>query len=79
MSLHDTSASELSLVDSTALDDKECRAKDLVFTVKEFEQMDYQLIRRLAATAETDDVNGKSPMLAMRQYFCRQASLEDYD
>lgn len=79
MSLHDTSASDLSLVDSTALDDTECRTKDLVFTVEEFERMDYQLIRRLAAETESGEINGKSTSHEMRSFFCRQASLSDYE
>jgi len=79
MSLHDVSASSLSLVDETALDDPVCRDRNLIFTADEFENLDYQFVRRLAAQAESDEVNGKSDKIIVRSFFVRQHSLFDYE
>lgn len=78
MSLHDVSAQDLTLVDETALDDPECRALDLIFTAEEYEALDYQFKRRLAAAAASDEINGKSDGMLMRSFFVRQTSLDEF-
>lgn len=73
MSLHDTSASSLGLVSETALDNG-----DMIFTPEQFDNFDYQYIRRLAANADTDEINGKSDQIIVRSYFVRQHTLSEY-
>lgn len=79
MSIHDTPASSLSLVDKTALDDPVCLEKGLIFTPEQFERFDYQYVRRLAAATETDEVNGKSDKFIVRSFFVRQHSLSEWE
>jgi len=78
MSLHDLSASDLSLVDETALDDPACRARDLIFTGDQFDDLDYQLKRRLAAATDSDEINGKTDSMVMRSFFVRQRTLDEF-
>lgn len=63
-----------SLVDETALD-----TGDLILTTEEVEKYDYQVLRNLAAQANTDEVNGKSNKLLIQKVFGRQATLNDYE
>lgn len=79
MSAFETSATELSLVDETALDDPVCREQDLVFTKEQWDNLDYQYKRRLAAAAESDEVGGKTDAIVVTQFFCRQRSLSDFE
>jgi len=66
---------KLSLVDNTAIDTGDT---DLIMTADAFDNIDPQFRRRLAAEANTDEINGKSTALEMKYYFCRQSSLSDY-
>jgi len=65
----------LSLVDETAVDTGDGH---LIMTPEAFDNIDPQFRRRLAAAANTDEINGKSTALEMKYYFCRQRSLTDY-
>jgi hypothetical protein len=71
----DTSASSFQLVEETALDAGDTH---LIMTREEFEGIDPQFRRRLAAAANTDAINGKSTALEIRSYLCRQKSLSEY-
>lgn len=51
---------------------------DLIFTTTEFKQFDQHFKRRLAGAADTDEITGKSTMLEIQSYFCRQRSLGEY-
>jgi hypothetical protein len=51
---------------------------DLIFTPQEFKQFDQHFKRRLAGAADTDEITGKSTMLEIQSYFCRQRSLGEY-
>lgn len=79
MSAFETSATELSLVDETALDDPVCREQDLIFTKEQWSRLDYQYKRRLAAAAESDEVGGKTDAIICTQFFVRQRSLSEYE
>lgn len=74
MSLHDTSASDLKLVEETALDNG-----DPILTTDEIDTYSHTLLRRLAAEANTDAVYGKSNRLELRAYFHCQRTLSDYE
>jgi predicted ThiF/HesA family dinucleotide-utilizing enzyme len=74
MSLHETSASSLSLVSETAIDNN-----DMIFTKERFGNFHYQFIRRLAAAADTDEINGKSDRFVVQSYFVRQRTLTEYE
>lgn len=74
MSLHDTPVSDLRLVDETAADNG-----DPCLSTVELDQYTHKLLRRLAAEANTDEVNGKSNQLELRAYFHCQRSLTDYE
>lgn len=65
--------SSLSIVDETAVD-----TGDDVYTSEQLENMDPQLLRRLAANANTDCINGKSVHLEIRSYFARQRTLTEF-
>jgi len=52
---------------------------DPVFTMQEFEKLDQHLVRRLAANAESDEVNGMSTMPELKSYFVCQYSMGDYN
>lgn len=68
----DTSA--LSIVDESAIDNG-----DDVYTSEELSNMDPQLLRRLAANANTNCINGKSVHLEIKSYFGRQRTLPEFD
>jgi hypothetical protein len=51
---------------------------DLIFTPQEFKKFDQHFKRRLAGAADTDEITGKSTMLEIQSYFCRQRSLGEY-
>jgi hypothetical protein len=70
----DTPLSELALVNETALE-----TGDMVLTAHEFDNLHYQFIRNLAAEANTDEINGKSNKLEVREYFVRQRMLSEYE
>jgi hypothetical protein len=78
MSAFETSATELSLVDETALDDPVCREQDLVFTKEQWGNLDYQYKRRLAAAAESDEVGGKTDAVVVSCFFIRQHTISDF-
>jgi len=65
----------LSLVDETAVDTGDGH---LIMTPEAFDNIDPQFRRRLAAAANTDEINGKSTALETRFYFCRQYTLDDF-
>jgi len=66
----------LSLVDETAVDTGDGH---LIMTPEAFDNIDPQFRRRLAAAANTDEINGKSTALETRFYFARQRSLSDFE
>jgi hypothetical protein len=78
MSLHDLSVADLTLVDKTALDDPECN-EDLIFTQEQFQNLNYQVKRRLAAITSTGEINGKSDSMQMESYFVRQHTLDEFE
>jgi len=78
MSVH-TPLDELSLVDRTAIDDPVCREQGLVFTADVWDKLDHQFKRRLAATAASDNINGKSNALELREFFVCQRSLGEFE
>jgi len=51
---------------------------DLVFTADEFRAFEQHFKRRLAGAADTDEISGKSTMLEIQSYFCRQRSITEY-
>jgi len=66
----------LQLVKETAI---ECgESEDMIFTHEEFEQFDQHFKRRLAGAANTDEITGRSTMLEIKSFFCRQRSLGEY-
>lgn len=88
MSLHDTSAGDLKLVDETALDTDfedlvtfEARKVngDLRFTKEQLDRMNNHMLRKLAQYVNSDCINGKSTALEIRQFFCVQRSLSEYE
>jgi len=62
------------LVSETAEDND-----DPTFTTEELERFDYQLLRNMAAEANTDEIHGKSPMMLVKSYFKRQYTLSDFE
>jgi len=71
----DNSASSLSLVSETAVDADD---SDLVFTPDDFDNFDAQFKRRLAAAADSDEVNGRSTKLEQRAYHVGQHTLDEF-
>lgn len=65
--------STLRIVDETAIENG-----DDVYTLDELDKMDPQLLRRLAANANTDCIHGKSVHLEIRSYFARQRTLSEF-
>lgn len=65
----------LSLTNETAVETGDTH---LIMTGEEFDDIDPQFRRRLAAEANTDEINGKSTALEVRFYLCRQRTLGDY-
>jgi len=74
MSLHDTSAGTLGLVEESAADNG-----DPTFTTEELNQYDIMLLRNLAAEANTDAIHGKSTKLEIKAYFRCQRNLSEYE
>jgi len=80
------SAGDDTLVDETAIDrdhkDLFGLSKDmgeLVFTREQLDAMDTQLLRRLAAQADTSEIHGKSLRLEYVEFFGCQRSLSEYE
>jgi len=51
---------------------------DPIFTIEQFERLEQHFLRRLAANANTDEVNGSSTLPELKSYFVCQYSIEDY-
>lgn len=51
---------------------------ELIFTQEQLDAMSNTMIRRLAAAANSDEINGKSVKLQIHSYLRCQASLSDY-
>jgi len=75
MSLHDTSASSLSLVEQTAID----TGDELIFTKEQFQNFDHNFKRNLAANALSDEIHGKSTALELQNYFVCQYTLQEFE
>ena len=67
------SVSEDRLVDEVAADNG-----DPIFTKAELNSMSNTMVRRLAANAETDLINGKSPRMLIECYFTCQRDLSEF-
>ena len=70
------SASSFSLVDETAIDTHQ---PELIFTREQFENIDPQFRRRLAAELDTDSVNGKSTRLEIGAALAVQRTLSEFE
>ena len=68
--------SELRIVDETALDVGDTH---LIFTRDELNRMSNTMLRRLAANANTDVINGKSTRLEIVSYLNCQKSLIEFE
>jgi len=66
----------LQLVQETAIERGE--SEQMIFTHEQFSRFDQHFKRRLAGAADTDEITGRSTMLEIKSYFCRQRSLSDY-
>lgn len=66
--------SELSLVEERATD-----TGDMVFTSEQLAGFDSQYLRRLAAQADSDVINGKSTGLEIQAYFGCQKTLQEFE
>jgi hypothetical protein len=74
MSLHDTPISGLSIVEEHASENG-----DPILTTHEVQSYDNRVLRRLAAEANTECVQGRgSTMLELQAYFHGQKTLDDY-
>lgn len=51
---------------------------DLIFTQEQLDRMSNTMLRRLAAAANSDEINGKSVKLQIQSYLRCQHSLTDY-
>ena len=51
---------------------------DLIFTDEQLDRMSNTMLRRLAAAANSDEINGKSVQLQIRYYLACQYSLTEY-
>lgn len=60
------------------VDDCPIQRGDPVFTTQEVQRMDMNLLRNLAAEANSDAVSGRSTKLELQGYFARQRTLSDY-
>lgn len=67
----------LTLVQETAIERGE--SEDMIFTREEFAEFDQHFKRRLAGAADTDEISGRSTLLEIQSYFCRQRSLSEYE
>lgn len=72
-----SSTPTLDLVQETAIERGE--SDQMVFTAEEFAQFDHHFKRRLAGAADTDEISGRSTMLEIKSYFCRQTTLDGWD
>lgn len=72
-----TMTPSLQLVQETAIERGESEA--MIFTREEFQQFDQHFKRRLAGAAKTDEITGKSTLLEIESYFCRQRTLSEYE
>jgi len=52
---------------------------DPIFTPEQFNRLEQHFLRRLAANANTDEVNGSSTLPELKSYFVCQYSMSDYD
>ena len=66
----------LQLVKETAIERGE--TDEMIFTREEWAQFDQHFKRRLAGAANSDEISGRSTMLELQSYFCRQRSLGEY-
>lgn len=66
----------LQLVTETAIERGE--SDDMIFTHAEWDGFDQHFKRRLAGAADTDEISGRSTMLELRSYFCRQRTITEY-
>ena len=66
----------IQLTNETAL---ETGDTDYILTPEQFDRLDQHVKRRLAANANTDEINGKSTGLEIRSFFVRQYTLFDFD
>lgn len=74
MSLHDTPVSGLQIVSEHASENG-----DPILTTREIQSYDNRVLRRLAAEANTDVVQGRgSTMLELQAYFHGQRTLDDF-
>lgn len=64
----------LKIVDETAAENN-----DPIFTTEQVNNFSNHMLRRLAAQANTDEINGKSLRLEHETYFGRQKTLFDYE
>lgn len=67
----------LDLVAETAIERGE--SDQMVFTEQQFSAFDHHFKRRLAGAADTDEISGRSTMLEIKSYFCRQTTLDGWD
>jgi len=51
---------------------------DLIFTHEQLDRMSNTMLRRLAASANSEEINGKSVQLQIRYYLACQHSLTEY-
>ena len=52
--------------------------EDLTFTAAEWDGFEQHFKRRLAGSADTDEISGRSTMLEIRSYFVVQRELSEY-
>lgn len=64
----------MGLVEETALENG-----DPVFSKDQLENFSYQMLRNLGAYADTDQINGKSPMMLVKSYYGCQHSLSEWE
>lgn len=69
-----TPTKDLKIVDELATDNG-----DMCFTNEQLNNMTKKMLRRLAANADTDAVNGKSTKMEIQVYFRCQRSLSEYE
>ena len=76
MSMSQKTPRSLQLVKETAIERGE--SDQMIFTKEQFNQFDQHFKRRLASAANSDEISGRSTMLELQSYFCRQRSLGEY-
>lgn len=67
-----------SVTDNRIVNETALSNGDPVFTKEELDRMSNTMLRRLAANADTDEINGKSLRLEIVSYFRCQKSFEDF-